>query len=83
MPMRVKGSYTFLSATILLCGFVLFLCVSIPLRTQEQEVDDRIQSRETELQELRKRIAEQRKKIQEVEKKEKNELEYLRRLEKE
>jgi septal ring factor EnvC (AmiA/AmiB activator) len=83
MPMRVEGSYTNLSATLLLCVFVLSLCVPIPLRAQEQKVNDRIQSKETELQELRKRIAEQRRKIKEVEKKEKNELEYLRRLEKE
>ena len=81
--MRVERSNIRLCASLLLCLFVLSMCVSIPLRTREQEVDERIQSKETELRELRKRIAEQRKKIQEVEKKEKNELEYLRRLEKE
>ena len=81
--MRVERSYIRLFATVLPCVLILSLCVSGPLRPRGQQVDDRIQSKESELQELRKRIAEQRKKIREVEKKEKNELEYLRRLEKE
>jgi septal ring factor EnvC (AmiA/AmiB activator) len=81
--MRIEGSYRNLVAAFLLCGWAMSLYVSIPLLAQDQEVDERIQSKETELQELRRRIAEQRKKIKEVEKKEKSELEYLRRLEKE
>lgn len=83
MPMRVEGSYTRHIAAAVLCVFALSLCAPAQLRAEEQEVDDRIQSKETELQELRRRIAEERKKIKEVEKKEKSELEYLRRLEKE
>ena len=54
-----------------------------PLLSQEQDLDDRIKGKESELQKLRREIADQRKKIKDVERKEKSELEYLRRLERE
>ncbi|HER43497.1 MAG TPA: hypothetical protein ENO08_03460 [Candidatus Eisenbacteria bacterium] len=56
---------------------------SAPACAQQQDLDERIRSKESELQKLRQEIADQRKKIKEVERKEKNELEYLRRLERE
>jgi len=70
------------------CAFVVGTVVlgagrPVPAFPQEQDIDERIKSKETELQKLRREIAEQRKKIQDVERKEKSELEYLRRLERE
>jgi septal ring factor EnvC (AmiA/AmiB activator) len=51
--------------------------------SQEKDLDDKIKSKEEQLQKLRDDIADQRRKIADIEKREKNEIEYLRRLERE
>jgi septal ring factor EnvC (AmiA/AmiB activator) len=73
---RSKGIVVFLSV-------LLLILPPAALRSQERDLDDRIKTKESELQKLRDDIAEQRRKILEVEKKEKNELDYIRRLERE
>ena len=75
------GSVRICSICLLLLGAALL--GAFPSHSQEQDLDERIQDKESELQKLRKEIAEQRKKIEEVKRREKSELEYLRRLERE
>jgi septal ring factor EnvC (AmiA/AmiB activator) len=67
----------FAAAALLLVLWVL------PLPAQQQDLDERIKAKEVELQKLREDIGEQRRKIAEVEKRERNEQEYLRKLERE
>ncbi|MBN1165459.1 MAG: peptidoglycan DD-metalloendopeptidase family protein [Candidatus Krumholzibacteriota bacterium] len=62
---------------------LIFSLGASPLWSQEPDLEEKIQGKETELQKLRNEIARQRKNILAVEKREKNEREYLEKLKKE
>ena len=62
---------------------VLVAVMVADAEAQEEDLEERMKSKESELQKLRKRIAEQRRRIKEVEREEKDVSGYLRKLEEE